>query len=92
MNSNPLSSAALRLELPAQRSAEPGSSARPFVLRFAQRLPRPRRAEYRYSPELQIALDPSGRPLIETMDKDVLTKRNSDGDEGPEEKYDWEEL
>jgi hypothetical protein len=30
--------------------------------------------------------------LIETMDKDVLTKRHSDGDEGPEEEYDWEEL
>jgi hypothetical protein len=26
------------------------------------------------------------------MDKDVLTKRHSDGDEGPEEEYDWEEL
>jgi putative ATP-grasp target RiPP len=92
MNSNPLSSAALRLELPAQRSVESASAARPFVLRFAQQLPRPRRPEYRYSPELQIALDPSGRPLIETMDKDVLTKRHSDGDEGPEEEYDWEEL
>ena len=23
------------------------------------------------------------------MDKDVLTKRRSDGDEGPEEEYDW---
>jgi glutathione synthase/RimK-type ligase-like ATP-grasp enzyme len=62
------------------------------VLRFAQHIPPRQRPEYRYSPELQIALDPSGRPLIETMDKDVRTKRHSDGDEGPEEEYDWEEL
>jgi putative ATP-grasp target RiPP len=92
MDSNPLSSAALRLESPAQRSAGSASSARPFVLRFAQQAPPPRRPEYRYSPELQIALDPSGHPLIERMDKDVRTKRHSDGDEGPEEEYDWEEL
>lgn len=62
------------------------------MLRFAQRAPPPRFPEYRYSPELQIALDLSGRPLIEMMDKDVRTKRHSDGDEGPEEEYDWEEL
>ncbi|MGH3574306.1 MAG: hypothetical protein ACRDUW_21190, partial [Pseudonocardiaceae bacterium] len=30
--------------------------------------------------------------LVETMDKDVQTKRHSDGDEGVEEEYDWEEL
>ncbi len=92
MGSNPLSSAALRLELPAQRSSASASPSRPFVLRFAQRIAPSQRVEYRYSPELQIALDPSGRPLIETMDKDVRTKRHSDGDEGPEEEYDWEEL
>ena len=92
MDSNPLSSAALRLESPAQRSAESASSARPFVLRFAQQAPPPRRPEYWYSAELQIALDPSGLPLIEMMDKDVRTKYHSDGDEGPEEEYDWEEL
>ncbi|MGH3693174.1 MAG: putative ATP-grasp-modified RiPP [Pseudonocardiaceae bacterium] len=92
MYPNPLSSAALRLELPAQRSIESPSLSRPFVLRFAQQVSRPPRPDYRYSPEMQIALDPDGRPLIETMDKDVLTKRHSDGDEGPEEEYDWEEL
>ncbi|MGH3671931.1 MAG: putative ATP-grasp-modified RiPP [Pseudonocardiaceae bacterium] len=92
MDSNPLSSAALRLESPAQRSTESASPARPFALRFALQVFPPQRPEYRYSPELQIALDPSGRPLIETMDKDVLTRHHSDGDEGPEEEYDWEEL
>lgn len=91
MEPNPLSSAAMRLECPAQRSAGLGSSSRPFVLRFARQVSRPRRPEYRYSPELQIALDPRGRPLIETMNKDWLTKRHSDGDEGVEEEYDWEE-
>lgn len=92
MDSNPLSSAALRLEFPGERSAESASLARPFVLRFARQVPPPQRPKYRYSPELQIALDPSGRPLIETMNKDWLTKRHSDGDEGSEEEYDWEEL
>ncbi|MGH3905603.1 MAG: putative ATP-grasp-modified RiPP [Pseudonocardiaceae bacterium] len=91
MGPNPLSSAALRLECPAQRSTESGSSSRPFALRFAQRVHRPQRPEYRYSGELQIALDPQGRPLIETMGKDWRTKRHSDGDEGVEEEYDWEE-
>lgn len=92
MYSNPLSAAALRLEPPTQRSVESASHSRPFVLRFAREIiPSPRPA-YRYSRELQIALDPNGRPLIETMDKDVRTKRHSDGDEGPEEEYDWEEL
>ena len=92
MHSNPLSSAALRLEFPTKRSVETASSVRPFVLQFARQVPRPHRPEYWYSLELQIALDPDGRPLIETMDKDVRTKRHSDGEEGPEEEYDWEEL
>jgi putative ATP-grasp target RiPP len=93
MDSNPLSSAALRLEFSTgRRSVESASLARPFVLRFAQQITPRRRPDYEYSPELQIALDPNGRPLIETMDKDVLTKRHTDGDEGPEEEYDWEEL
>lgn len=92
MDSNPLSSAALRLEFPTGQSVESASVVRPFVLRFAQRITPSQRPAYRYSPELQIALDPGGRRLIETMDKDVLTKRHSDGDEGVEEEYDWEEL
>lgn len=92
MDPNPLSSAALRLEFPAHRSVEAGSRSRPFALRFAQRVSRPQRPEYRYSQEQQIALDPQGRPLIETMDKDWRTKRHSDGSEGIEEEYDWEEL
>ncbi|WP_232237704.1 MULTISPECIES: hypothetical protein [Actinoalloteichus] len=45
----------------------------------------------RYSADLQIAVDLHGRPLIETMGKDWKTKASSDGDEGPEEHYDWEE-
>lgn len=39
----------------------------------------------------QMAVDGSGRPLIETMGKDWKTKASSDGDEGPEETYGWEE-
>ncbi|MGH3795602.1 MAG: putative ATP-grasp-modified RiPP [Pseudonocardiaceae bacterium] len=92
MIANPLSSAALRLEFPAGRSTESASPSRPFALRFARSVPVPQPPEYRYSPELQIALDPNGLPLIETMNKDWLTKRHSDGVEGIEEEYDWEEL
>lgn len=36
-------------------------------------------------------MDRKGRPLAETMGKDWKTKANSDGDEGPEEDYGWEE-
>lgn len=93
MGSNPLSSAALRLEFPTGAVlGGVGVAGAAFVLRFAQQITLRQRPEYRYSSELQIALDRDGRPLVETMDKDVRTKRHSDGDEGVEEEYDWEEL
>ncbi|MGH3718208.1 MAG: hypothetical protein ACRDRI_05070 [Pseudonocardiaceae bacterium] len=47
MDSNPSSSAAFRLEFPAQRSVESASSARPFALDFARQVPAPQRPEYR---------------------------------------------
>jgi len=50
MDSNPLSSAPLRLEFPAGRSAESASTTRPFALRFARQIP----------PETAIILGPLG--------------------------------
>ncbi|RKT85587.1 putative ATP-grasp target RiPP [Saccharopolyspora antimicrobica] len=69
-------------------------SLRPFGLRVTQDRPLPVRPEFGYCHEQQVAIDPdgSGVPLVERMDKDWKTKGSSDGDEGPEEHYDWEEL
>jgi hypothetical protein len=38
-----------------------------------------------------VAVDAEGCPLIETMGKEWKTKAQSDGDEGPEEDWGWEE-
>jgi len=48
---------------------------------------------YRYSDELQVAVtdDGSERPLLLVSGKEWKTKAKSDGDEGEEEDYDWEE-
>jgi putative ATP-grasp target RiPP len=90
---NPLSSASLRyLVRHPVMANEPGpTGTRPLGLRHARPVPPPTRPAYRYCWELQVAVDAQGRPLIETMSKDWKTKASSDGDEGPEEHYDWEE-
>ena len=96
---SPLSSASLRYSLRAAVAADgPGPrETRPFGLRFAQVVPPPMRPQVRYSHQLQVAVDDAGRPLVERMDreedqgKEWATKTDSDGDEGPEEDYDWEE-
>lgn len=89
----PLSSASLRYLVRRPALAErPGPpETRPLGLRHARPMPPPVRPESRYDPQSQVAVDPHGRPLIETMGKDWKTKASSDGDEGPEEHYDWEE-
>jgi putative ATP-grasp target RiPP len=90
---DPLSSASLRylVRRPAVAD-EPGTDAtRPLGLRHARPVPVPVRPAFRYCPISQVAVDPNGRPLIETMGKDWKTKSSSNGDEGPEEHYDWEE-
>jgi putative ATP-grasp target RiPP len=96
---SPLSSASLRYNLRAAVTADgPGPhETRPFGLRFAQTVPIPVRPQVRYSHQLQIAVDDAGQPLVERMDreedqgKEWATKTDSDGDEGPEEDYGWEE-
>lgn len=89
----PLSSASLRylVRRPALADQPGPAATRPLGLRHARPVPSPVRPEFRYSSELQVAVDQRGRPLIETMGKDWKTKASSDGDEGPEEHYDWEE-
>jgi len=90
---NPLSSAQVRYELRVAAIAEgPGpEETRPFGLRAAQTVPMPVRPPRGYCPIEQVAVDTDGRPLIETMGKEWKTKSSSDGDEGPEENYGWEE-
>ncbi|HEU0086039.1 MAG TPA: putative ATP-grasp-modified RiPP [Pseudonocardiaceae bacterium] len=96
---SPLSSADLRYSLrPAATANGPGpQESRPFGLRFARTVPTPVRREVRYCNQLQVAVDDEGRPLIERMGweedqcKEWATKTDSDGDEGPEEDYGWEE-
>lgn len=90
---NPLSTAQLRYELRTTAIADgPGpEETRPFGLRAAQPVPTPVRPQRGYCPIEQVAVDADGRPLIETMGKEWKTKSSSDGDEGPEENYGWEE-
>lgn len=90
---NPLSTAQVRFERRHRPvAAEPGpDDTRPFGLRAAQAVSDPSVSRPVYCPDRQLAVGDDGRPLVETMKKDWKTKANSDGDEGPEEDYGWEE-
>ena len=90
---DPLASAAIRLSARPRTSegTAVGSGSRPLGLRFLRQMPTPMRPMFSYSPIEQVAVDRQGRPLAETMGKDWKTKGTSDGDEGPEEDYGWEE-
>lgn len=90
---SPLSSASLRYLVQHRALADrPGPLVtRPLGLRHARPVAEPVRPHFRYCPVSQVAVDSEGRPLIETMGKDWKTKASSDGDEGPEEHFDWEE-
>jgi putative ATP-grasp target RiPP len=90
LNDDPLSSAALRHLLREPAVADGESAARPLALRFAHPKPLPVRPRHYYDPEQQVGVDENGRPLI-TVKKDWKTKAQSDGDEGPEEDWGWEE-
>jgi putative ATP-grasp target RiPP len=90
---SPLSSAALRylVHQPAIADQAGPDATRPFGLRAATVVEAPVRREFRYCPDKQVAVDQQGRPLVETMGKDWKTKSSTDGDEGPEENWGWEE-
>lgn len=91
---SPLSSASLRylLQQPAVGDQPGPEQTRPFGLAAAAIVEPPARRDYRYCPVLQVAVDADGRPLIETSGKkDWKTKGSTDGDEGPEENWGWEE-
>ncbi|WP_033290914.1 putative ATP-grasp-modified RiPP [Amycolatopsis jejuensis] len=90
---SPLASAALRfLVRQSDQADRPGPAAtRPFGLNGATPVDPPVRREFCYCPEKQVAVDEHGLPLIETMGKDWRTKSSTDGDEGPEENWGWEE-
>lgn len=93
MMENLLSSAALRYQLrpPAVAHAPSAPPLRPLALRFTTDTAIPVPHRYRYDPVRQISVDDDGRPVI-TSKKDWLTKAQSDGDEGKEEDYGWEEV
>lgn len=90
---NPLSTGQLRYERRIAATATgPGPArTRPFGLRAAVTVPTPVRPDVGFCPHTQVAVDSRGLPLIETMGKQWKTKASSDGDEGPEEDYGWEE-
>lgn len=90
---SPLSSAALRYQVhqPVRAEEHGPDATRPFGLRAATTVEVPVRREFRNCPDRQVAVDDQGRPLVETMGKDWRTKASTDGDEGPEENWGWEE-
>jgi putative ATP-grasp target RiPP len=90
---NPLSSAQVRIaRRVSPASAGPGpEDTRPFGLRNAQPVPTPVSPHLAYCPVRQLAIGDDGRPLAETMKKEWKTKSSTDGDEGPEEDWGWEE-
>lgn len=90
---SPLSSASLRylVHQPTVADESGPDATRPFGLRAAKPIETPVRREFRYCSEQQVAIDEQGRPLVETMGKDWKTKGSTDGDEGPEENWGWEE-
>ena len=97
---SPLSSAILRYSLRSSPTADaPGPhETRPFGLRFARSFQPAGRRAVRYCHRRQVAVDHTGRPLIERagaekdQGKEWESKTYSDGDEGQEEDtWGWEE-
>ncbi|HEY1971287.1 MAG TPA: hypothetical protein VGH89_25255 [Pseudonocardia sp.] len=97
---DPLSSGTLRFYTrPTPKTTAPSDAAiRPLSLRHAVPVPKPERSDTRYCDELQVAVTPQdGVPMLKRNDEDNpvskewKTKFTSDGDEGEEEEYGWEE-
>ena len=92
---DPLSSACLRLSVrpAAATSAPSGPDTRPFSLRHVVPVARPVVPGYRFCELQQVAVtdDDRGVPLLLVSGKDWKTKTKSDGDEGEEEDFGWEE-
>jgi len=92
---DPLSSACLRLSArPVPATSKPSSpDTRPFSLRHAVAVARPVVPAFRYCERQQVAVTDDGRdvPLLLVSGKDWKTKAKSDGDEGEEEDFGWEE-
>ncbi|WP_233224148.1 putative ATP-grasp-modified RiPP [Amycolatopsis sp. BJA-103] len=93
LDDDPLASARFRysVRVPVTSAAAGPEETRPFGLRFSQSMPTPVTKVVSYCHDQQVAVDADGRPLIETMGKDWKTKSATDGDEGPEENWGWEE-
>jgi putative ATP-grasp target RiPP len=93
---NPLSSAQIRytVQVPVASAAPGPRGTRPFGLLAAQGRQPPASRWYSYCHDLQVAVDEDSKPLIESMGKkgkEWKSKSSTDGDEGPEENWGWEE-
>lgn len=93
LDDNPLSSAQIRycVRGPVASAAPGPASTRPFGLLLSQPRPTPVSRSYSYCHQSQVAVGDDGTPLIETMGKEWESKSSTDGDEGPEENWGWEE-
>ncbi|GAA4024736.1 hypothetical protein GCM10022247_56450 [Allokutzneria multivorans] len=93
LDDNPLSSAQIRYcaRVPVTSAAPGPQETRPFGLLCAQSRLTPVSRSYSYCHESQVAVGDDGVPLIEKMGKEWESKSSTDGDEGPEENWGWEE-
>jgi putative ATP-grasp target RiPP len=75
-------------------SSPSAGDVRPFGLRHTVPAPRPAVPAFRFCERRQVAVTDDDRDiplLIAIGNKDWKTKAKSDGDEGEEEDYGWEE-
>lgn len=93
LDENPLSSAQIRYctRVSVHSAAAGPAPTRPFGLLAAEPRPMPASRSYTFCHTSQVAVGEDGVPLIETMGKEWKSKSSTDGDEGPEENWGWEE-
>lgn len=80
--------------VPGDKKGPSGPATRPFGLRKLREMAEPKASRYRYCHERQMAVaaDGTGGLMIEHMKLEWTTVTNNDGDEGPSEDYDWENI
>ena len=95
VHDDPLSSGSMRYTLRAapRDGDSSGAELRSLTLRHAVSVAQRVSRSHRYSDVLQVSVvdEDGGVPLITQAAKDWKTKAGSDGHDGDEEIYDWEE-
>ncbi|MDP8931799.1 MAG: putative ATP-grasp-modified RiPP [Actinomycetota bacterium] len=86
----PLGSSSAALPGDGERSS--GPATRPFGLRDLREMAEPKTEPYCYCHHRQLALASDGGLMVERMKLEWTTVTNNDGDEGPSEDYDWENV